>query len=47
MLSENHTYIFIQENAFEYIIWKMAAISSWPQCVKGMSKSKKWACYDL
>ena len=25
--------IFIQENAFENIVWKMAAISSRPQCV--------------
>ena len=27
------SYIFIQENVFENIDWKMAAISSWPQCV--------------
>ena len=27
-------YIFIQENAFENIVWKMAAILSLPQCVK-------------
>ena len=26
--------IFMQENAFENVIWKMAAIKSWPQCVK-------------
>ena len=26
--------IFIQENAFENIVWKMASILSWPQCVK-------------
>ena len=25
--------IFIQENAFENVVWKMAAILSWPQCV--------------
>ena len=28
-------YIFIQENAFENVIWKMAAILVQPQCVKG------------
>ena len=27
-------YTFIQENVFENV-WKMAAILSWPQCVKG------------
>ena len=27
-------YIFIQENAFENVVWKMAAIMSRPQCVK-------------
>ena len=26
-------YIFIQENAFENVVWKMAAILSRPQCV--------------
>ena len=29
-----YSYIFIQENAFENVIWKMAAILSRPQCVK-------------
>ena len=28
-------HIFIQENAFENVVWKMAAILSGPQCVKG------------
>ena len=28
-------YIFIQENAFENVVWKMAAILSRPQCVNG------------
>ena len=28
--------IEIQENAFEYVVWKMAAILSWPQCVNGV-----------
>ena len=27
-------YIFIQEHAFENVVWKMEAILSWPQCVK-------------
>ena len=27
-------YIFIQENAFENVVWKMSAILSRPQCVK-------------
>ena len=31
--------IFIQENAFENVIWKMSAILSWPQCVKFMAVS--------
>ena len=26
-------YIFIQENAFGNVVWKTAAILSWPQCV--------------
>ena len=30
---KQHSNIFIQENAFEYVIWKMAAILSRPQCV--------------
>ena len=29
--------IFIQENAFENVVWKMSAVLSWPQCVK-------WKC---
>ena len=29
-----NSYIFIQENAFENVVWKMATISSRPQCVK-------------
>ena len=27
-------YIFIQKNSFKNVVWKMAAILSWPQCVK-------------
>ena len=30
-------YIFIQENAFENVVWKMALILSQPQCVKSLS----------
>ena len=26
-------YVFIQENAFEYVVWNLAAILSQPQCV--------------
>ena len=29
-----NSYIFIQENAFENVVWKMASILSRPQCVK-------------
>ena len=29
-----NSYIFIQENTFEHVIWKMAAILSGTQCVK-------------
>ena len=29
-----NSYIFIQENPFENVVWKMAAILSRPQCVK-------------
>ena len=29
-----NSYIFIQENAFQNVVWKMAAILSRPQCVK-------------
>ena len=28
---------FIDKNAFENAVWKMAAILSWPQCVKLVS----------
>ena len=31
---DGNLYIFIQENAFENVVWKMSAILSWPQCVK-------------
>ena len=29
-----NSYIFIQENPFENVIWKIAVILSWSQCVK-------------
>ena len=31
---KRNPYIFIQENAFESVVWKMSAILSRPQCVK-------------
>ena len=31
---KRNAYIFIQENAFENVVWKMVAILSGPQCVK-------------
>ena len=31
-----NSYIFIQENAFENVVWKIAAILSRPQCVNGL-----------
>ena len=36
-LNQN-SYIFIRENAFENVIWKMAAILSRRQCVNGQRK---------
>ena len=33
-LGTNFSEIFTQENAFEYAMWEMAAILSWPHCVK-------------
>ena len=35
------SYIFIQQNSFENVVWKMAAILSWPQCVKQFS-AREW-----
>ena len=37
ILIETHT--FFQGNAFEYVVWKMVVISSWPQCVNSESQS--------
>ena len=36
--------ICIQENAFENVVWKMAAILSRPQCVNSLSESKQKVC---
>ena len=33
ILIDIYTFL-IQENSFENFVWKMAAILSWPQCVK-------------
>ena len=32
-------YVFIQENAFENVVWKIAAILSRPQCVNNIFKN--------
>ena len=32
-----NSYIFIQENAFENVVWEMVAILSRPQCVKSLA----------
>ena len=37
-----NSYIFIQENAFENVVCKMAAILSRPQCVKGFNAAVAW-----
>ena len=39
-----NSYIFIQENTFENVVWKMAAILSLPQCVNEMAQvhSLQW-----
>ena len=39
-----NSYIFIQENPFENVVWKMAAILSWPQCVN-MPGRMCWATW--
>ena len=39
-----NVYVFIQENAFENVVWKMAAILSRPQCVK--MKELRHVCSD-
>ena len=37
-----NSYIFIQENAFENIVWKMAAMLSRPQCVNARRPCPQW-----
>ena len=37
-----HTFSFIQENAFENDVWKMASILSPPQCVKNNLALNRW-----
>ena len=39
-----NSYIFIQENAFEKVVWKMAAILSRPQCVNRVASDLR--CYE-
>ena len=34
LILNRNSYIFIQENAFQNVVWKMAAILSRPRCVK-------------
>ena len=34
-----YLYIFVQENAFENVVWKILAILSWPQCVKAITQT--------
>ena len=38
---KRNSYIFIQENVFENVIWKTAAILSRPQCVKRLNTVDK------
>ena len=42
-----NSYIFIQENAFENVFWKMAAILSWPQCVKLIQLQLLYSSYSI
>ena len=37
-----YCYIFIQENPFQNVLWKIAAILSWPQCV-----NNKWGLVQV
>ena len=41
--------IFIQENAFENVVWKMTSILSRPQCVNSLRSAdayKHWVIID-
>ena len=37
-----NSFIFIQENAFQNVVWKMAAILSQPQCVNSLLPRPRW-----
>ena len=39
-------YIFIQENAFGNVVWKMVAILSRPQCVNQVRSSNAWCHHE-
>ena len=41
------THVFIQENTFENVVWKMAAVLSRPQYVNMMVYAQKKACQRL
>ena len=40
-------HIFIQENAFENVVWEMSAILSQPQCVDTRQVSLQLCCSDI
>ena len=40
-------YIFIQENAFENVVCKMAATLFWPQCVNSVEVSERYLPKDV
>ena len=43
-----NTYIYIQENVFENVVWKMAGILSRPQCVNTLIlRSPIWVLTSL
>ena len=41
-----NSYIFIQENSFENVVWKMAATLSRPQCVKSALLQERVALWS-
>ena len=45
--SYRNLYIFIQENAFESVVWIMAAILSRPQCIKASRMFGMICCHQL
>ena len=46
---KRNSYIFIEENAFENVVWKMASILSRPQCAKTVGRRyiAVWAVYEI